>query len=72
MFEMGVAKEIVEPPAWKYDDGPTRRVPVVDPNDGRVIRHVGWRKCLSCDKNHFTRDVIRLRICESCKTYKTD
>lgn len=68
----GIAEEIREPRQWKFDGDTTRRVPVIDPNLRRVIRHVGYRKCLCCPKFFWSDDVVRVRICDYCKAYKSD
>jgi hypothetical protein len=66
-----LAKPIIEPQAWLNDNG-ARREPVIDHNDQppRVVRLVGWRKCISCVKFFFSRDVCGIRICDCCKGYK--
>lgn len=66
-----LAKPIREPTAW-LNDGGARREPVYDHNDNppRVIRLVGWRKCVACAKLFFSRDVCGIRICDVCKACK--
>jgi hypothetical protein len=66
----GVCDPIEEPTPWPYDE--TKRVPVIDPNDGRVIRYVGWRKCMACPKFFFSPDVRGVRLCEKCKATKSE
>lgn len=39
-----------------------------DHNPPRFVRHVGWRTCMKCCDPYFSQDVIRLRICDGCKT----
>jgi hypothetical protein len=68
----GMAQPIPEPRPWRYDGDHKRREPVIDPNDNRVIRHVGYRKCMSCPKHFWSEDVVKLRICPVCKQYKSD
>lgn len=58
--------EFIEPQIWPRDDH-TRREPVIDPLDGRVIRLVGWRGCMCCRRSFFSADVKRVRICDECK-----
>lgn len=61
-----VGRDIVEPSAWPFDGG-TRREPVVDPNwDNRVIRRVGWRRCMRCSRWFFSRDVVGVRLHPDC------
>jgi len=68
----GVCRPIEEPRAWEFDGDLAKRVPVVDPNDNRVIRYVGFRKCLACPKFFFSPDVRGVRICDRCKTNKSE
>ena len=58
----------IEPRAWAPDDG-SRREPVMDAdhNPPRVVRYVGWLRCLRCRRPHFSPDVARVRICTTCK-----
>lgn len=55
---------IVEPDRWDYDGG-QRREPVVDTDHTPplVVRKVGWRHCLKCQRPFFSEDVIRQRLC---------
>ena len=62
-----VAGNIIEPQMWPCDDH-TRREPVIDPLDGRLIRFVGWRACMCCKRPFFSADVKRVRICNLCKS----
>lgn len=57
-----------EPVPWP-DDGGTRREPVydVDHNPPRLIRRVGWQRCLRCSRQFFSDDVVGLRLCGGCK-----
>lgn len=68
----GICDPIDEPKPWPWNGDETRRVPVVDPNDNRVIRYVGYRRCISCTKHFWSEDVIRLRMCVRCKSWKSD
>lgn len=58
--------EIVEPSQWPRDDH-LRREPVIDSFDGRVIRLVGYRACMTCKASFFSRDVKLIRMCDACK-----
>jgi hypothetical protein len=62
-----VGRDLIEPNEWAFDGDLTRREPVLDPNWNRVVRYVGWRKCLRCSTPHFTPDVVKVRICGACK-----
>ncbi len=68
--QWGISKPIPEPRAWPFDGDVKRRAPVIDPNDNRVVRLVGYRKCLCCPKHFWSEDVVRVRICDVCKLYK--
>jgi len=61
---------IIEPDAWPFD-GCVRREPVLDEDiPGRVVRRVGWHRCLKCRRPFFSEDVLRLRLCsgtEGCR-----
>lgn len=58
----------VEPMLWP-DDGGLRRETVLDSDylPPRVVRRVGWRKCLRCRAPFFSKDVVRQRLCARCK-----
>ncbi len=73
-FIGGIGKVIDEPLQWQFVEGDTRREPVLDHNfePPRVVRYVGYRKCMSCPKYFFSLDVVRMRMCECCKSYKSD
>ncbi len=62
-----VAKPLVEPTRWALDGG-VRRANVIDPNvqPPRVVRTVGWRRCMCCGRFHFSDDVCRARLCLNC------
>lgn len=57
-----------EPTPWAWDGG-ERREPVHDHDHDPplVVRHVGWRVCMSCASPFWSEDVIRVRMCENCK-----
>lgn len=60
-----------EPRQWPYD-GERRREPVLDHDHTppRVVRRVGWSRCLRCRRPFFSEDVVRLRLCsgqEGCR-----
>jgi hypothetical protein len=65
--------DIKEPTPWPPDDG-LRREAVVDRNTrpARIVRHVGHVRCMSCTRWFFSRDVIGVRICDGCKSYKSE
>jgi hypothetical protein len=68
-WNAGLGREIIEPAKWAFDGNLTRREPVLDPNSDppRVVRHVGWRKCLRCREAFWTPSVIAVRLCDTCK-----
>lgn len=60
------------PEPWACDNG-QRREPVLDTdfNPPRVVSQVGWVSCLRCRTMFFSRDVVRLRLCDGeqgCRT----
>lgn len=57
-----------EPAAWP-DDGGARREPVLDydHNPPRLVRRVGWRRCLRCRRSFFSDDVAGRRLCGDCR-----
>lgn len=57
-----------EPDPWPFDQC-RRREPVLDldHNPPRIVREVGWRFCMRCSRPYFSADVVRLRLCDSCK-----
>lgn len=62
---------MIVPKRWAYD-GCVRREPVLDAdaNPPRVVRKVGWQRCLKCRRPFFSEDVLRLRLCtgtEGCR-----
>ena len=65
--ELQIAKPLIEPRRWANDEG-KRHAPVLDPNFNppKVIRHMGWKRCMSCWRFHFSEDIVRVRICTEC------
>lgn len=63
-----VAKAIIEPAYWAFNGDLIRRASVMDPNEEppRVVRRVGYVRCMSCGRPHFSPDVIRARMCSTC------
>ncbi len=67
----------IEPRMWPQDDG-ARREPVLDTDLGRVVRYVGWRKCMRCGQLFWSEDVLRLRLCtpqpnrQACRNRQDD
>lgn len=58
----------VEPLPWPDDGGQRReRVLDVDHNPPRVVRVVGWHRCMSCRKPFWSEDTRRVRMCDRCK-----
>ena len=55
---------LIIPSRWDYD-GCKRREPVVDIDQRphRVVRKVGWQRCMKCRRPFFSEDVVRLRLC---------
>ncbi len=62
-----LAKPLAEPERWPYDGG-ARRAPVMDPNfdPPRLVRRVGWLRCMACGRPHFSEDVASVRLCCAC------
>jgi len=51
---------IIEPDPWPFD-GCKRRAAVTDEDSpGRVVRKVGWHRCMKCRRPFFSEDVLRL------------
>lgn len=65
--ERQIAKPLIEPKPWPFDGG-TRRAQVLNPNfdPPRLIRKMGWARCMTCRRYHFSEDVARVRICCHC------
>jgi hypothetical protein len=64
-----LGRDINEPRVWDFDDDMTRREPVIDPNYNppRIVRHVGYRRCMCCSRPFFSSDVAKIRLCSPCK-----
>lgn len=55
----------VEPERWPNDGGVRREAVLdMDCHPPRVVRSVGWQRCMSCQKPFFSEDVLRLRLCD--------
>lgn len=63
-----VGRALIEPERWPFAGDLTRREPVLDPNvdPPRVVRRVGYVRCMSCGRPHFSEDVASVRICFEC------
>ncbi len=66
--ERRIAKPLIEPERWPFSGDLSRRAPVMDPNcdPPRVVRRVGWLRCMCCGRPHFSEDVARARMCVDC------
>lgn len=66
--ERTIARPLDEPRAWEFDGNLSRREAVVDHDSQppRVIRRVGWLRCLRCERPCFSDDVVRVRLCWCC------
>jgi hypothetical protein len=66
--ERRVGRDIEEPAPWPFDGDLVRRKPVINPNfdPPRVVRRVGWLRCLRCRRPHFSDDVVGARLCLHC------
>ena len=62
-----IARALVEPARWPCDGG-ARRAEVLDLNEGppKVVRRIGWLRCMCCGRSHFSEDVARARMCLDC------
>lgn len=57
-----------DPEPWEADGGVRREAVLdLDQQPPRVVRYVGWRKCLSCSREFWSEDVSRVRMCSPCK-----
>lgn len=58
------SKGFIEPQPWAFD-GCVRREAVLDTDHTppRVVRRVGWHRCLRCRQPFWSEDVTRLRLC---------
>nr|WP_282271095.1 hypothetical protein [Stenotrophomonas sp. PS02298] len=65
--ERRIAKPLIESEPWPNDNG-ARRAPVMDPNfdPPKVVRSIGWLRCMCCGRFTFSEDVVRVRLCEEC------
>ena len=63
-----VARPLIEPTRWPFSGDLTRRASVMDPNEEppRVVRWVGYVRCMACGRPHFSEDVVRARLCSTC------
>ena len=52
------------PQLWAFDEC-KRREPLLDHdyNPPRVVRRVGWQRCMRCRTAFWSEDVVRLRLC---------
>lgn len=59
-----LSKGFTEPRPWDFD-GCARREPVLDHDyhPPRVVRRVGWQRCMSCRRPFWSDDAVRLRLC---------
>jgi hypothetical protein len=63
---------IIEPDPWPFDEC-RRREPVLDEdNPARVVRKVGWHRCMKCRRPFFSEDVLRLRLCSGAQGCRGD
>jgi len=61
MRGQAAATGIIEPDPWRFD-GCERREPVTDEdNPSRMVRKVGWHRCMKCRRPFFSEDVLRLQ-----------
>lgn len=57
------------PVPWDYD-GCVHREPVLDADfhiPPRIVRYVGWSRCITCKRAFWSEDVMKLRMCGGCK-----
>jgi hypothetical protein len=66
--ELAIAKALTEPERWPFDGDLSRRASVMDPNvePPKLVRTVGYMRCMSCGRPHWSEDVIRARMCTEC------
>lgn len=59
---------IAEPERWPFDGDLSRRAPVYDSNitPPRLVRRVGYLRCMRCQRPTFSEDIIGIRICFEC------
>jgi hypothetical protein len=55
---------MIVPKRWDYD-GCLRREAVIDADASppRVVRRVGWQRCMKCRRPFFSEDVLGQRLC---------
>ena len=59
---------ILEPDPWPYDECKRREMVFdIEIRPPRVVRRVGWHRCMKCRRPFFSEDVIRLRLCGGCR-----
>jgi len=59
----------VEPLPWPDDRGKRRETVLdVDHNPPRVVRVVGWQRCIKCSRRFFSDDVRAVRMCRDCSS----
>jgi hypothetical protein len=64
---------IVEPEPWPFDDCVRReKVFDIELSPPRVVRRVGWHRCLKCRRPFFSEDVLRLRLCSGTQGCRGD
>lgn len=64
---------MIVPKRWDYD-GCVRREAVVDADarPPRVVRKMGWQRCMKCRRPFFSEDVLRLRLCSGAQGCRGD
>lgn len=64
---------MIVPKRWE-NDGCVRREAVLDADatPPRVVRKVGWQRCLKCRRPFFLEDVLRLRLCDGTQGCRGD
>lgn len=66
--DVKIARPLIEPERWPFSGDLSRRADVLDPNVSppRVVRRVGYTRCMCCGRPHFSPDVLRARLCVEC------
>jgi len=61
-----LSKGFFEPAPWAFD-GYVRREAVLDHDyrPPRVVRRVGWQRCMRCREPFWSEDVVKLRLCSA-------
>lgn len=64
---------MIVPKRWEYD-GCVRREPVLDADSRppRVVRNMGWQRCMKCRRPFFSEDILRLRLCDGSQGCRGD